>query len=817
MTKFAVLETVTRRSGRPPLPLLLLIFASLLGGCDDECKRGKSVCLSDSLIRTCVPGDDDNRWMIHQCRAEEACSPNAADALPVSDGGPAVSGAACVGTCEVGQSECVSDEIARYCVNGKTWQLDACSVGEKCVAGVCQVGSDGGVRACVPGAKACASDRVEKVCDPDGTKWVENECLASEVCLGDECIPDPGSSCDDGSRCLDSKTAIRCLGEAQGFELVACDGDTWCEGGRCRGAVCALGKSCVAVNQIRDCADGVNYADSQCGDGEVCRQLKDNASCEPRKCNVGTTVCGDPDDPAVDALKHYSQCVTGASSGVPEWVRGQCTGNLECDPVFAGTGNPCRQDCTPGAEMCASDNATGIWDGFRVCQDDGTWGPVQSCNSGADARLQCALEPNRAADELPKHVCAEPVCAYVFNDAAAGGGACDGAQLRACKADGTLGDAAACEIGVCQPLTTSVQADGRIPAACDSELSCVEGTSRCLSSIYGTTPVYQVCDKGAWSPAFETCANDTLCRDYWDADGLNKTLCDAECGPGYRRCNGSGELETCSADGSWGGATACSVGNCRETGPTDAACVLDCVPNETLCAGSSVRASDNVSFGTDMELSCNADGTFGELTDCAAGTTCRTTATGFVLGCIECVGADAPGGNDIGLIDSRCDPGTPAQIQECGAGNSWDASRQCGSGKSCVGPTAPTCGVCLSNSGAAVVCTESNIDDVQTCGSCNATVADAGGATTFLSVCSETGIKAVNPGGSCNGEFGGSTTSWGGVADCCDGLGGVYLQTANATCSNMGYGVPTAWGGEPDCCSVLVQAAAGPSFAYCSE
>jgi hypothetical protein len=788
----------------------------LIAACgDDECKVGSSRCITDTLIRTCVPGNDDGPyWTVTSCSQDEVCDEDAlaaGEAGSTSDAGDdGDQNAACVGTCEQGASECLSAELARYCVDGRAWQLDPCNVGESCLNGVCQIGADGGVRACVPGTRTCASDDVEKTCDADGTGWVERPCEDAEACLVDRCAPDPDASCDEESRCLDNDTALRCLGEASGFELVSCEGDTYCEFGRCRGPVCALGSVCAGLNQVRECIDGLSFRDAQCGVNEVCKQDGDAAECVPQNCDAGATVCGDPRDATVDPLRFYSQCLPGieTASGVPEWAVGECTGLLTCDPAFALSDNPCRQTCTPGAQTCRVD-PEGIADGFAECQDDGTWGPIQRCNPAAESRLQCVQRPTPDASALPEALCAEPVCAYVIANQAGVGGSCDGAQLRACAEDGTLAGAQDCAVGICRATSFVLLADGRLPGACDMELECQDGEQRCIFDGLTPTPLYQVCADSAWSAALETCDSDEPCLEYVDGDGLSRSLCGAECAPGHRRCGADGSLETCDANGAWATGDSCSAGSCVAIGNNDAACVLECAPGGLRCAGGVTTAPDGA-FGYTMQATCDADGVLEAAAACDAGELCRISGAGEHVGCVQCIGADVLGGNALGFLDSRCDPADAARVQSCAADNTWAASRACTSGTSCTGPFSDSCGSCTSAAGNTVICTQTNIDDLQVCGSCTV-------SATLLAECTETAISALTTGAeSCNSQFGGATTAWGGEPDCCDGSAGAYLQTTNATCGILGYGFPGAWAGELDCCSTFMQAAGGPSFAYCA-
>lgn len=751
---------------------LLAVASVFLGsgsGCgDEECSRGTTECVSDGLIRTCVPGPDGNAWLVSQCGSSFTCLSDPSRVIRASDeddagvrvgpvGSIAPTQPACVG-CNIGAHECLGSSLARYCVSGGIWQLDPCDVGESCSEprGTCAVSDGkGGVQACKSGAMACASDRVAKVCDADGTAWIEQPCAANERCQNDHCEPDPMSACDDGDSCLDNKTAVQCLSRTQGFRLEKCAGELYCEAGRCRGPVCALGSSCIGSNQLRECVDGTSYRDTQCGVNEVCMQEQHTAKCAPLQCNLGTSSCGDPRDPDVDKRKYFSACVLGEGSGVPRWVRGECTGATSCDPALAGTGHPCSQACTKGAERCASDSISGINDGIQTCGDDATWGAVKSCNPDAGARLTCVIAQNPDASQLPKAVCAEPLCQWVFDNPQVGAeGSCEGERLRACDSQGKLAAARSCESGVCRIVRSTVTADGRMPGACDATEQCKTGEELCVGAVGGyATPRYRTCDNGIWGVDLKTCKNDALCYPGRDDKGLRVALCGAQCSPGSRRCSDDGALEACDESGRWGSASFCDRGVCQELGNHDAACVLECMPGTRVCAGTWDTTADGYHSGYSAERVCSDDGRLGDVTPCPDGQSCRLSAANVDLGCLECIGPMVPGGNEEGTTDSRCDPDNAKNVQECSDDNTWAASRACSGSKTCVSPVVGTCGVCtIASTGHEIVCSQSNIAD----------------------------------------------------------------DVAGASCESQGFGAPSAWGGLSDCCANYQEGSESTSsFAYC--
>jgi hypothetical protein len=171
-------------------------------------------------------------------------------------------------------------------------------------------------------------------------------------------------------------------------------------------------------------------------------------------------------------------------------------------------------------------------------------------------------------------------------------------------------------------------------------------------------------------------------------------------------------------------------------GSHDAACVLECIPGDFVCAGATTLAADGYHTGTTQQLRCGSDGRKGAAQDCPAGNLCRVTSSGVTLGCVECVGPGAPGGNADGAADSRCDAMDATKLQECGADNHWATSRMCAGTKMCVAPVMPSCGACMGAGGRSLTCSQAALAD------------DTAGAT-------------------CEGLGFGAPSAWAGVSDCC--------------------------------------------------
>jgi len=205
--------------------------------------------------------------------------------------------------------------------------------------------------------------------------------------------------------------------------------------------------------------------------------------------------------------------------------------------------------------------------------------------------------------------------------------------------------------------------------------------------------------------------------------------------------------------GQWAAASACSVGVCTANNG-QALCHASCVPGETLCVGASRDASDGVSTGTTRSVVCATNGTIPTTgTPCTGTQTCRTSQTGVVAGCLECLGPNVHGGNDTGLVDSRCTTDGKG-VEVCGADNAWQAATSCGAGTCFVG-RARSCGDCP-NFGIQGICSESFLD--QQLGSTNA--------------CQQFGF--------------GKTTACGSTPDCC-GSACVASSGAFAFCAPKGF------------------------------
>jgi hypothetical protein len=810
---------------------LMIVFASVgaiassfLTGCSDECSVGKTKCVNDAIIRYCIKDKDDNpKWVEYACGEGTVCasveevSEGAADAgSKTSDAGSksdasSVSAALtnadsdssgemvdmCTGVCEEGAFECINAEMSRYCVDGTTWFPNRCSVGESCDSGSgkCKVSSTEQVKACTPGATACVSKEWEKTCDADGSDWRLEACKPWETCTETDkkCVADPDKAClteGDGNAygwCQDDKTSVRCDTITGGYKVVPCAGQTYCAEGICRGPVCNLGSSCTPpisqsvalpsmptgtapAERIYECVDGVNMVYSECGGGEICWQNVDKAECVKPACKVGQAVCGNPKDNTVDKTKFFSVCKrgTGDYSDLPEWQVVECKGNLVCDPTVSGQ-DLCQAECSPGAQLCVTNKATGIVDGWTDCGEKGTWGSIQDCNPKNEAKKVCMNKLNQEAGAINKITCADPICSalgdadYLQDRTHRVEGVCggtNGIQIRTCDADGHLQSAASdCPKGICRNMTSSLDLtdDGHYPGYCDTDVECTKDEEQCVNS--GLDSLYRTCVDGKWSTAISRCSDDKKCLGFTDAQGLEHKLCGGDCSPGKTRCDPSDtvKLQRCKSDGTWGSSEACALGVCDPDTATNPQCVVQCEPGRVYCDTINTMmktASDGISDGYSGTRTCRSDGRWPSHSNgndsnlfgtCEGTAACRISGTGIHTGCIECLGPKVPGGNEDGVADTTCED---TKYKACGADNKWQSATDCGSGKTCVPPpqfNTSICDMCTSGSGNEVYCTPSAVNDTESCGTCElAPAPEASGGTGPQGICTQNNIAAAS-------------------------------------------------------------------------
>jgi len=584
------------------------------------------------------------------------------------------------------------------------------------------VGDDGGMTrdaagTCTASAKECVTSRVARICAADGTGWVSQQCDPGFVCSNGDCTPDPNAACNPGEGvCVDATHALRCNANGMGFAAVTCPSGTNCAGpGVCQGS-CVVGSSmCLDPNTVATCNDGKVFSTSSCMRGTTaCVQTGTTpyptAACQPAEClpdpNGCDQVCGNKTAGASNTDPGYVSFCQQTAAGY-KWAALQCPSPTTCDPTGTactglGLGRmaTCASQCVPGAVRCAPSGLA-----TQTCGTNGTWNPPMNCTATATGTIQVCV-PGTGGNP----VCGDPVCG-------AAPGACEADGFHPCVNGKVSSTKMACTTGTCIASGPSIA--NYTPGSCQSE--CQTGDQRCSGPVATS---FQTCVNGLWSAKSMTCSTGT-CQQFADSAGAPRTVCGV-CVPGMHRCtNGTGtavasgtDIETCDMTGQWGTHAACTLGSCLQINPNgDSACVAQCIPGAILCAGAQkVPVSNPQHPGSLAQVTCTANGTIPAAptaaqcagatppASCCPGTTsCRkgpggqpVQSTNTLAACVECVGDMIAGGNEVGLVDTRCPSGTT--IEQCQSNNTWPTvPTMCGTAMSCMpesGNLQPSCGDC---------------------------------------------------------------------------------------------------------------------------
>ena len=258
--------------------------------------------------------------------------------------------------------------------------------------------------------------------------------------------------------------------------------------------------------------------------------------------------------------------------------------------------------------------------------------------------------------------CVDPACWYwnvagLLDDSHRVGVCAPDGGFMACSSGGTLASSSECA-GGCVTVTVI---NGKSVGFCRAE--CEDGAQECLGG-----PLYRECVLGRWQRSAKVCEGGSRCQPLADTP-LPRIQCGDACTPGTSRCASKSALERCGDDGVFEAAEECARGVCQSKG-VQAYCASECLQDASDCAFD----------GASSARTCSGEGQWSAEQACDTGTTCRTSG-GIDLGCVECVGPNAPGGNAWGVADSRCDG---EAVAACGDDNRWQPARPCDAGESCV-------------------------------------------------------------------------------------------------------------------------------------
>jgi hypothetical protein len=640
---------------------------------------------------------------------------------------------------------------------------------------------------CPAGMKDCVDSATARVCPMDSSGWIAKPCPLGSMCMNGDCsAPNVSAApCVPGTKVCSGNNSLLCSPTGFGYQVTPCPSSTTCiAGGICFGE-CPLGIGirCVDNNTVLGCADGFTLAPSPCPTGSYC--VTDNtqpggpAICAPSECtpdfvngcNSKCGIQGGP-SPSPNSTGYVSTCTNTNTPLGWRWITTQCTVG-SCDPqgVDCSINNvtnrriqegACVSQCKPGAVRCFGTSST------QTCDSNGNWGAAMPCDAG----LVCGTATGSA-------ICGDAVC---VSGTAEPQGICVDvggvSELIPC-ANGRLAPSPApCTTGLCIRDSTITNTGTQLPGICAAQ--CAMGDTRCAPN----NQVQGCGSKGLWNSTTTACSSGS-CRGFSGANGRPTTVCGV-CTPGAFSCVDNSHVQVCDSTGQLGASVACTIGQCVGA----FGCVAQCVPGATICVGAvaptpmpgtqfpgtsgvTTCTANGLNLGINVGNTVGSDPCYGvgglplgviccssTVSNIGVAGGCRRDQGGNGIGCVTCVGS---GGNEVGLVDTRCTdggggfPGTAA-IQTCNPDNNgWGAAATCSSGNCHIATPTPAPGTDTVPVGYVVSCHN------------------------------------------CNGNT------------CTD----LLLSSQGSSCVNAGLGGPMSCGITSDCCADACYVDSVPAPAYC--
>lgn len=242
---------------------------------------------------------------------------------------------------------------------------DPCSVGDKCLGGICKKGPDQLVceddntctmEACVPGVGCKFFPIVNAQCSDF------NSCTYGDHCVDGECKYDFKVECDDGNPCTDD-VCDGAFGCAHFNNSHPCDDGNECTAGdQCIEGVCHTGLLPVHCFEENPCLEG--YCDPAVG----CIGVPQNGA-----------PCNDGDACTLDDTCADGECVHGLGSLSCD-DGNVCTIDY-CDPIFGCVQEPITLPCNDYNICTKNDRCLdGVCKGFAISCDDNNSCTADSCD-----------------------------------------------------------------------------------------------------------------------------------------------------------------------------------------------------------------------------------------------------------------------------------------------------------------------------------------------------------------------------------------------------------------------------------------------------
>jgi hypothetical protein len=522
------------------------------GTCALSCQAGLVNCGG-----TCIDPQTSRQF----CGAVGACGTSGSGSAGTAcTAGKICSGGACQLSCQSGLINC-----GGTCIDPQTSRSNcgatagcgvlgmgsagmACSAGQVCSAGTCQLSCQSGLVNC---GGTCVDPQTSRsycgasgACGSGGSGSAGSACGAGQVCSGGSCALSCQSGLVDcGGTCIDPQTSRAYCGATGNCTSVGA--------GNSAGAVCAAGQICASGTCVTSCPSG----SLNCG-GTCINPSTDNGHCGASgDCtNVGMgnsagTACG------AGQVCSGGTCGLTCQSGLincggtcvdPQTSRSNCGATGDC--TSTGAGNSAGAACSPGEICTAGSCVLSCQSGLIACSS--------TCVSTASNPAHCGGCGNACSSTG----IAEPTC---FQGSC--NGAC-GANQGDCNAN-KLSDG--CETN----LQTSTSHCGACGAAC--------------THANVATPVAATCTAGA-------CVVTTCAANYGNCDSNNFNGCEVDNRTSVSHCGGCGNA--CSSSGIT--TPNCAAGVCNGSCDTGYA---DCNTNK-LTDGCEINLTNNAS-------NCGACGT----------------------------------------------------------------------------------------------------------------------------------------------------------------------------------------------------------------
>ncbi len=674
------------------------------------CNATTGMCEAQATNEGLGCTDDGNECTDDVCVAG-ACQHTPDDTNLCTDGDPCTNDAClagmCIGTavdcsflddqCNVGVCNAAGTCVAQPanenlpCDDGLF-----CSVGEVCIAGMCNNATS---RDCGDGV-GCTTDTCNETNDVCVHTPVNSVCDNGLFCDGQEfcdplldcqSVPDPCVAplvCDEpNDRC------VSCLTNAQCDDGEFCNGTETCD---IPAGVCVAGTDPCPADAVACTIDSCDEA------ANVCLHTPDDAAC-PSDGNLCTlNVCDALLGCVAPPVPDGNACGIGTDTDCDNpdsCLGGVCVTNEEpAGTMCPGDGNECTFDECDGAGNCThppvADNTACLSDG-NDCTDD-------VCLMGVCQHLSNDL--NTCTDGL---LCTNDACVS---------GTCVGTQIDCSMFDGD------CTVGVCNAATGMCEAqpaneggacteDGN---ACTDDV-CMAGVCEHLNDDTNT------CDDGV-NCTTDACVAGTCVPTPIDCSSLDDDCLEGVCNEATGTCQASPSNETgpCTGDGNDCTDDVCMAGVCEHPNDDTNACTdLNNCTNDACvagaCVGTAIDCSSlddqcntgvcNAATGTcqaqpanqgqpctDDGLFCNGPETCGNGACTSGGDPCGAGLMCDEVGdtCVEC------------FVDSDCTDTNGCTVDACSSGGVCTHTNVCGaccviSDGTCIDGVTP--GECAANLG----------------------------------------------------------------------------------------------------------------------